>query len=82
MAFNPSPRNLLRARILQLPLFGEQRLSRTVRVKNNSMMGHGDICEVFRHGKNGAARCADRFGNMYFLSELSEAVCAEILAAL
>lgn len=82
MAYNPSPRNLLRSRILALPLYGEQRLSHTIRVVNNSMLGHGDICEVFRHGKNGAARCADEFGNMYYLSELSEAVCAEILAAL
>lgn len=45
MAYNPSPRNLLRARILQLPLFGEQRLVHTVRVVNNSMLGHGDLCE-------------------------------------
>lgn len=82
MAYNPSPRNLLRSRILRLPLFGEQRLSRTIRVINNSMLGHGDICEVYRHGKNGAAKCADEFGNVYCLSELSQAVCAEILAAL
>lgn len=82
MAYNPSSRNLLRSRILQLPVFGSQRLSRTVRVVNNSMLGHGDICEIYRHGKNGAARCVDEFGNMYYLSELSEAVCAEILTAL
>lgn len=82
MAYNPSPRNLLRARILQLPLFGEQRLSHPVRVVNNSMLGYGDICEVYRHGRNGAARCADGFGNAYYLSELSETVCAEILDAL
>lgn len=77
-----SYRSALRKFILSLPLYGEHRLSHTVRVENNSMIGFGNICEVYRHGKNGAARCADEFGNMYILSRLPEAVCAEILSAI
>lgn len=60
----------------------ELQLTSSVRVENNSMLGYGDIDVVYRHGKNGAVRCADRFNNMYYLSELSEAQCRAILEAI
>ena len=75
-------RSALRASILSLPIGGERRLTSLVRVPNNSMMGYGNICGVYRHGKNGAARCFDEFNNCYSLSELSEAECQAVLAAL
>lgn len=76
-------RNRLRRIILDALLPGEeQQLKSTVRVGNNSMIGYGDICAVFRQGKRGNARCYDLFGNVYYLSELSEDQCNAIIDAL
>lgn len=76
-------RSALRATILSTLAPGDERqLSHPVHVKNNSMVGFGEIVSIYRRGLRGAAMCVDRFDQCYSLSELSEAVCAEILAAL
>lgn len=76
-------RSTLRSTILGSLAPGEERqLSYPVRVKNNSMVGFGEIVGIYRRGLRGVAMCIDRFDQCYSLSELSEAVCAEILAAL
>lgn len=76
-------RSSLRSAILGSLAPGEERqLTRPVSVKNNSMVGLGEIVGIYRRGLRGAAMCIDRFDQCYSLSELSEAVCAEILDAL
>lgn len=73
---------LRRAILANLAAGEEMKLSHPVRVSNNSMMGYGDIVGVYRHGKQGAARCFDGFNNAYYLSELTEEQCQEILNAM
>ncbi|MDE5886038.1 MAG: hypothetical protein K2H46_00440 [Muribaculaceae bacterium] len=77
----PSFRNELRG-LIRRSLSPEQelKLSGLVRVPNNSMIGYGDICALYRHGKRGIASVVDQFNNLYYLSELSEDACRQILA--
>ena len=75
-----SARQLLRASILGLNHEEERKLRQSVEVKNNSMVGFGEIVAVCRWTKRGIAYAVDAFDQLYSMNELPEDVCEEILA--
>lgn len=76
-------KSTLRQFILSLPIDGVHRLSAPVGIvaRDGSHFMH-EIVSVERWGKRGVAHVCDGGGQGWTLSELVEAECARILAAL
>lgn len=72
----------LRELILSVLAPGQElRLAGLVRHYTDTIMvGYGDICSIYRHGKRGVACVLDEFDNYFRLSELSEDECHDIMS--